>query len=252
MRHCLVIPTYNSGSLLEPTLQAVRKAGLDIFVVVDGSDDGSDAGLAALALEDSSLKILRLPTNQGKGAAVLRGFKEALRLGFTHALVFDSDGQHDAKDIPKVLALSQKNPTSMVLGIPVFGPDAPAVRVYGRRLGNWWTHFETLWGGIGDSLFGFRVYPVNKAVEVLDGIRAGRRFDFETQLAVRLYWRGVPAVCFSSAVKYVAKADGGVSHFKYLRDNLLLIWTHLALSFHAVCILPRLLRLRRENLRHRA
>lgn len=251
MRHCLIIPTFNSGSLLEPTLRAVLKAGLDVFVVVDGSNDGSDAALESLVDECSSLRVLRLPLNRGKGEAVLRGFREALRLGFTHALVFDSDGQHEALDIPKVLALSAENPEAMVLGVPIFGPDAPAARVYGRRLGNWWTHFETLWGGIGDSLFGFRAYPMKPAVEVLEGIRAGRRFDFETQLAVRLYWRGIPAVCFSSAVKYVKKSEGGVSHFDYLRDNLLLVWTHLSLSFHAVCILPRLLRLRRKNLQPR-
>ncbi len=79
----------------------------------------------------------------------------------------------------------------MLLGEPVFGPDAPAERVKGRRVGNWWTNLATLWGGLHDSLFGFRVYPIRESVEILESIRTARRFDFDTELAVRLYWRGV-------------------------------------------------------------
>ncbi len=247
----MIIPSYNSGPLLAPTLRATLAKWQHVFLVVDGSTDGSDLCAETINNESASLEILRLTVNQGKGGAVLSALKLAFGRGFTHALIFDSDGQHDACDIPKMMALSLTYPEAMILGVPIFGPDAPALRVGGRRFGNWWTNFATLWGGIQDSLFGFRIYPIEASICVLEQIQGGRRFDFETQLAVRLYWQGVPAVSFPSKVTYPEKNDGGITHFKYLRDNLLLIITHIKLSLRAATMLPHLMALRKRNARYR-
>ncbi|RFC45812.1 MAG: hypothetical protein DVB28_000383 [Verrucomicrobia bacterium] len=250
--HCVIIPSYNSGALLAPTLHATLAQWAPIFLVVDGSTDASDRCAAALIESGAPLEVLRLEKNQGKGGAVLEALKLASSRGLTHAVIFDSDGQHEAADIPRMIALSKKHPEAMILGVPIFSADAPALRVKGRCFGNWWTNFETLWGGIEDSLFGFRLYPVAESIAVLSAIKGGRRFDFETQLAVRLYWRGVPTLSFPSKVTYPEKTSGGVSHFKYVRDNVLLFWTHFKLSLFAVCILPRLFRLRLKNRAYRA
>ena len=252
MSHCVIIPSYNSGSLLEPTLRAVLSSGTPVILVVDGSNDGSDKCADVIQVETDTLTVLRLPANHGKGEAVLRGFRAATARGFTHALVFDADGQHASEDVLKILSLSRSHPEAMILGVPLFGPEAPALRVNGRKLGNWWTNVETLWGGIEDSLFGFRVYPIQASIQVLESIRGGRRFDFETQLAVRLYWQGVPAIGFPSPVIYLKKGVGGVSHFHYVRDNLLLVWTHALLCLQALAMLPRLIRLRKYNQRYRS
>jgi hypothetical protein len=142
---------------------------------------------------------------------------------------------------------SLTHPEAMILGMPIFGADAPRHRVLGRRIGNAWTHLETLGGGIGDSLFGFRVYPVAQSLHILRTISGGRRFDFDTQLAVRLYWAGVPPLNLPTRVTYPPKESGGVSHFRYARDNALLSWTHLQLALLALRQLPRLLKLRRRN-----
>jgi len=252
VNHCVIIPTYNSGALLEPTVRAVLRKDVTVFLVVDGSTDGSDRCAHVLLSEFSKLILLRLETNEGKGAAVLHGFQAALLRGFTHAVVFDADGQHEVDDIPKMIVLSQTKPEAMIIGVPMFGAEAPLLRVKGRKFGNWWTNLETLWGGIEDSLFGFRIYPIEKSIQVLDSIEGGRRFDFETQLAVRLYWRAVPVVSFPSKVTYLARASGGVTHFKYLRDNILLIKTHILLTMKALLIIPRLLRLRVYNKTYRS
>ena len=114
----------------------------------------------------------------------------------------------------------------MVLGVPVFGPDAPPERVKGRRIGNWFANLETLWGGVHDSLFGFRVYPLKPAVRIMESIRTARRFDFDTELVVRLFWAGVRPINQPVPVHYPPRVAGGVTHFKYLRDNLLLAGTH--------------------------
>jgi hypothetical protein len=61
-----------------------------------------------------------------------------------------------------------------------------------------------------------------------------QRFDFDPEAVVRLAWRGVPFIHLPTPVRYFSKADGGISHFNYLRDNLLLIGMHLSLSVAAI------------------
>ena len=244
---CVLIPSYNSGPLLEKTVTGVLAHWPEVIVILDGSDDGSGDFLAALARENAGLHVAGRPTNGGKGSAVLSGLELAEQLGMTHAAVFDADGQHAASDIPRFMSASRKHPDAMILGLPLFGPDAPAVRLRGRKIGNWWTNLSTLWGGIGDSLFGFRIYPVSRSLRILRDIGGGRGFDFDTQLAVRLYWEGVPPLNLPTHVRYLPKESGGVSHFKYLRDNILLVRVHTGLFFRSLLLWPRLIGFRRRR-----
>lgn len=246
MRHLVLIPSFNSGSKLGETVRAARARWPDVWVVVDGSTDGSGEALAAEAAGAGAegLRVLVLPENQGKGAAVLHGLREAASAGFTHALTMDADGQHPAERIPAFMAASGADPEAMVLGLPVFGPDAPALRVRGRRVSNWWAGLETGWAGIGDSLCGFRVYPILPLLAVMEETRWMRRFDFDPEAAVRLSWRGVRAVNLPAPVRYFSAAEGGVSHFRYLRDNALLTSMHTRLALGALCRLPLLWRRR--------
>lgn len=242
----VLIPSYNSGPLLATTVRAVLEVWRPVVVVVDGSTDGSAATICDQSNREQDLHIISQTANGGKGAAVLAGLKFAQARGWTHAAVFDADGQHEAADLPRFMAASQAHPTAMILGRPVFGPDAPTLRVVGRRAGNWFANLETWWGGIDDSLFGLRVYPVGPALETLRSIRGGRRFDFDTQLAVRLYWRGVPPLNLPTRVHYHAANLGGISHFDYLRDNLLLARAHAGLLLRSFLLAPRLARYRQR------
>jgi glycosyltransferase involved in cell wall biosynthesis len=245
VRHLVLIPSFNSGPRLAETARAARAEWPDVWVVVDGSTDGSGEALLADAEGDAGLRVLTLPENRGKGAAVLHGLREAAVAGFTHALTMDADGQHPAGRIPAFMAASRADPGAMVLGLPVFGPEAPAIRVRGRRVSNWWAGLETGWVGIGDSLCGFRVYPIAPLLEAMGRTRWMRRFDFDPEAAVRLSWLGVRAVNLPAPVRYLSATEGGVSHFRYLRDNALLTWMHTRLVLGALLRLPVLVRRRR-------
>jgi hypothetical protein len=129
----------------------------------------------------------------------------------------------------------------MILGRPVFDASAPLVRVRGRRVSNAWTNLETLGAGIADSLYGFRVYPIAPLVDVMHGQRWMRRFDFDTEAVVRLAWRGVRPINVDAPVRYLRADEGGVSHFRYGRDNALLSWMHLRLVLGFVLRLPSLI-----------
>jgi hypothetical protein len=90
-------------------------------------------------------------------------------------------------------------------------------------------------------LFGFRVYPVQALLRVMRGQLWMRRFDFDVEAAVRLCWHGVRPVNLPAPVRYFSAAEGGISHFRYLRDNVLLTWMHLRLFAGFVLRLPLLL-----------
>jgi len=246
--HLVLIPSYNTGATVYATVRAARAQWCPVWVVVDGSTDGTAQGLLALAAQDGGLRVWLLPHNQGKGAAVLHGLREAAAAGFTHALTMDADGQHPAELIPTFMQASLSRPETMVLGRPVFDASAPLLRVRGRRVSNWWTNLETLGAGVADSLYGFRVYPVAGLAALMHGQPWMRRFDFDTEAVVRLAWRGVKPVNIDAPVKYLTAEQGGVSHFRYGRDNVLLSWMHARLMVEFVLRLPLLVwrRLRRR------
>lgn len=236
--HLVLIPSYNPGPKVFETVAAARRYWRPVWVVVDGSTDGTGEALLALAAGDSGLQVFIRPRNEGKGAAVLYGLREAISQGFQYALAMDSDGQHPAERIPQFMAASRAAPDSMILGEPVFGADAPSLRVRGRQISNWWANLETLWAGVHDSLFGFRVYPIAALERVMRRKWWMRRFDFDVEAVVRLCWRGVRPLNLPAPVRYFRADEGGISHFRYVRDNALLTWMHARLFFGFVLRLP--------------
>jgi len=239
--HLLLIPSYNTGPKVYETVSAARAQWNPVWVVTDGSSDGTPDGLRAMAASDPGLRLIELPANGGKGAAVMRGLQAAREAGFTHALTMDSDGQHPADLIALFMQTSIRHPETMVLGRPVFDASAPLLRVRGRRVSNWWTNLETLGAGIDDSLYGFRVYPINDLIAVMRRQPWMRRFDFDTEAVVRLAWRGVKPLNLAAPVKYLTAEEGGVSHFQYGRDNVLLTWMHIRLMLEFLLRSPLLL-----------
>ncbi|MBL8446851.1 MAG: glycosyltransferase family 2 protein [Zoogloeaceae bacterium] len=239
--HLVLIPSYNPGARVLDTVALARAHWDPVWVVTDGSTDGSPEMLRAMAQHDPGLRVIVLESNRGKGGAVLEGLALAAAEGFTHALTMDSDGQHPAEQIPAFMAASQARPEVMILGRPVFGPEAPSLRVNGRKVSNAWANLETLWMGVGDSLYGFRVYPIAPLRRIMASTRFMRRFDFDPEAVVRLCWAGVRPVNLEAPVRYLSAEEGGVSHFRYLRDNTLLTWMHTRLFLGFLLRLPVLL-----------
>ena len=239
MKHAVLVPSFNTGPVLRQTVREVLAVWTPVWVVLDGSTDGSAAALSELACD--GLHVLALAQNGGKGAAILHGLRAAAANGVTHVVTFDADGQHPAAAIPDFVAASCGAPGAMILGVPQFGPDAPALRKGGRRISNAWVGLETLWSGVGDSLFGFRVYPVTPLLRIMERQRWMRRYDFDAEAVVRLCWAGVIPVNRPAPVRYLRAEEGGVSHFQYGRDNALLTWMHVRLMIEFLVRLPFLL-----------
>ena len=224
--HLVLMPSYNTGPRLLATVREALAIWRPVWVVVDGSTDESHAAVEQLARSEPGLRVIVRPRNGGKGSAVLAGAEEAVAAGFTHGLVMDADGQHPAGRIADFMAASAAAPATLILGRPVFGPEAPLVRLQGRKLSVALVRFEILGAGIDDPLFGFRVYPLTPLRRVLQSTGGGRHYDFDAEAAVRLVWAGTPTLNLPAHCRYLSAAEGGISHFRYVRDNVRMVWLH--------------------------
>jgi glycosyltransferase involved in cell wall biosynthesis len=242
---CAVIPIYNHKDTIAATARALRAHGLPVLVVDDGSDDATRAVLDALAAEDG-IRLLRLPQNQGKGRALTAGFIAAHETGHTHALQIDADGQHDVADVPRFLAEAAADPRAMICGKPVYDDSVPRARLYGRYVTHFFVWVETLSLDIQDSMCGFRLYPLAPTRAEIARKPLPARMDFDTEIAVRLYWRGVPVRNLPTRVIY---PENGLSHFRMWRDNLRISAMHTRLLLGMLPRAPALLwrRLRRAE-----
>jgi glycosyltransferase involved in cell wall biosynthesis len=214
------------------TVEAARSVWGPVWVVVDGSTDGSEKAVLERAGHDAALRVLGSAINRGKGAAVRQGLAAAWDAGFTHALIMDADGQHPAECIPNFMKVSAGQPSAVVSGQPVFGPNAPWIRVQWRRMSNGAAKLLT-GQNVGDTLYGFRVYPIDALLRVMEQSQGMNGFDFDPEALVRLVWVGQPVVQIPAPVRYLTRAQGGISHFSYIRDNILLGRMYIRL---AVCL----------------
>jgi glycosyltransferase involved in cell wall biosynthesis len=245
--HLVLIPSYNSGPRLRSTVVEALAKWCPVWVVIDGSNDGSERALDDLATNEPDLRVLRRPYNGGKGAAVLTGIEAAAAAGFTHVLTMDADGQHPADRLRPFMELSQTHPDATIFGVPVFGPEAPLARLQGRKLSVALVRWETWGPRQRDPLFGFRVYPIAALRTALAQTRCARGYDFDPEVAVRLMWAGVRGIDCPAPCRYLTAHEGGISHFRYLRDNAKMIWLHTRLLAHAPRHWPRLWRQRRTR-----
>lgn len=235
MSICAVVPTYNNPITVERVVEKLLSQGLEVVLVDDGSDEPCRAA-AQKAGNRAGVHLLRREKNGGKGAAVQDGFAWARKLGFTHGLQVDADGQHDLDDVPRLLEASRAKPEALILGYPIFDESAPKGRLIGRKISIFWCNLETWGKKIVDPLCGFRVYPLD-ACEKLGPL--GRRMDFDAEIAVRLVWEGVETINLPTKVRYLTPAEGGVSSFDMVRDNLRISWMHTRLVTRGICRLAR-------------
>lgn len=221
-RVAALIPTYDNPATIRAVVEAVRVHLPDVLVVDDGSSAPGREACAQLA-RDGLAEVVHRPVNGGKGAAVKTGLEALRARGYTHAFQIDADGQHAIADMPRFIAAAELHPEALVLGSPEFDDTAPRARLIGRQITCFWTNVETLGRVIRDPMCGYRVYPLGPALEAN---ARGNAMDFDPEIAVGIAWTGTPVLNLATRVRYVSREQGGVSHFRLWRDNLLISWMH--------------------------
>ncbi len=229
---CVLIPVYNHPDGIRVVCERLQAYELPCLLVDDGSDQRCFDVLQELNQQYEWVQVLRFEENRGKGAAVCAALLWANGEGYSHALQVDADGQHDLADVPRFLEVSRVHPEAIVTGARV-ADGISATRHYGRKLTDWLVWLQTLSVSIKDSMCGYRLYPVGPTAELIRAHRVGQRMDFDTDILVRLCWRGVPVEQVTTRVIY---RDGIPSHFRMVKDNLYMIRMHIRL---VLGMLPR-------------
>jgi glycosyltransferase involved in cell wall biosynthesis len=225
----LVIPVFNHGKTLRTVTERSLAVWADVLVVDDGS---TDRGLETLSGLD--LRMVRHEKNQGKGAAILTAAREAERVGMSHLVTLDADGQHDPADFLRFLPLIRETPLAVIVGKRIFDKNTtPVLSRFGRGFSNFWFRVQT--GQVlQDTQTGFRAYPV----EVLNGLKLHqKRYAFEVEVLVKAAWAGLEFREVDISVHYPPSVER-VSHFKLFKDNLAISLLNTRLTIRAVIPFP--------------
>jgi glycosyltransferase involved in cell wall biosynthesis len=186
-----VIPAYQAA----PTLDAVVRQTLEhlpVLVVDDGSTDGTSS-VADLA----GAEVLRQDPNQGKGAALRRGFAHALENGAQAVLTLDADGQHDPGCALDFLEAWRSRGAPLIIGRRDFS-QMPLSRRIANNLGTR-TFSWAVGRHIEDNQSGYRLIAKPLLPHLLESSEAG--FEFEVEMitdAIRagltIDWVPIPTI----------------------------------------------------------
>jgi len=225
----IVVPVYNHGSTLGEVVRKVLAVHPDVLVVDDGS---TDQGLNMI--DNFPVQVRVHQHNQGKGAAVKTGADEARRLGATHIITIDADGQHDPGDLHKFFAAIKDKPLAVHVGCRNFETEnVPRASRFGRSFSNFWLRVQT-GRKLQDTQSGFRAYPVAifehlKFTEV--------RYSFEVEVLVRSAWAGLD-LCDVPISVYYPPREKRVSHFRSFVDNVRISWLNTRLTLRSMLPWP--------------
>lgn len=234
-RTCLVIPHYRHVRQLKRFLPKLAAANLPALVVDDGSGSQELAALKELLTQHAWVTLIERSTNGGKGAATVSGLQAAQRLGHSHIVLVDADGQHDPNDVVRIAAEIVRYPKAIFSGAPRFGEDIPKARLYGREITNVLARIESGNFGLRDAMCGLRVYPVELTLPLAQACGHRTRMEMDTELLVRACWSGIDVRFLETRVVY---PEEGASHFRMGWDNLRMIGMHVTLLLSAVIKVP--------------
>lgn len=230
MKIVCIIPHYNHSKTVIEVAAGAKRHLDDVRVFDDGSSElpaDFEAELAKL-----KVKLLRHERNQGKGAVIRHAGKILADEGADSMIIMDADGQHDPDDLPRFIEAVQADPDAFVIGCRDFehAQNVPESSKFGRKFSNFWCKLETGYS-CSDTQSGFRAYPVRAFRELRFFCS---RYNFETEVFVKLLWSGFHPVELPIGVTY----DKRITHFKQGKDNFLLSMLHASLITRRLLPIP--------------
>lgn len=230
---CVLIPTYNNATTVSEVIKGVLEYCDDVYVINDGSTDET---LSLLKKYRKSINCISYKTNQGKGNALIIGFRKAFEDGFEYAVTIDSDGQHFAHNLPVFIKKLEQEPNAVFIGARQLNKEnMSGGSSFANKFSNFWFKVET---GISieDTQSGYRLYPLEpiSKMKFFTG-----KYEFEIEIIVRLSWKGYKVLSVPIDVFYPKKEER-VSHFRPFKDFFRISILNTVLVFLALpFFLPR-------------
>ena len=157
---CVIIPTYNNAGTIADVVKRTLLHCDDVIVVNDGATDSTKEILTGI----SGITLINSPKNEGKGAALRRGFRKALEQGFTYAITLDADGQHYPEDLPLFLEANIEHPGCLIVGERnLEGVERSKGSSFANAFSNFWFCVQTF-HRLPDTQTGYRLYPLKKLI----------------------------------------------------------------------------------------
>lgn len=180
MKIIVVIPLFNEEKHAVNVLKGLAKYNLQVVVVDDGSTDNSKSRIQNTKL--NGVKLLEHQVNLGKGAAMKTGADWSFDHGADAVVFFDSDDQHQQKDLAKFIEVLQTNKYDVVFGSRNFSYGVPLVRFLGNKIAS--VMIAALFNiYISDVICGFRAVT-KKAYGKIRWESEG--YGVETEMVVRV------------------------------------------------------------------
>lgn len=207
-RCAAIVPCSNEASAIADVIVAVQRYLPLVFVVDDGSSDGT-GGVAKRA----GAEVLQHDKRCGKGAALQTGWECARRRGFEWALALDGDGQHSAEDIPAFLDMAERTGAELVVGNRMSNPEGmPRVR---RTVNRWMSKRISKLAGLQlpDSQCGFRLMNLHTWSKLAV---SASHFEIESDILLAFSTRGCSIKFVPIQVIYKAEQ----SKIQPMRDTI--------------------------------
>lgn len=235
----IIIPTYNHGGPLKDVIRELSSLNIPLIIVDDGNCEKQKTLIKQAASLSPNAIIITRTRNGGKGSAMSDGVRYAQILSLTHVLQVDADGQHDLSQVKVFLDAAQKNPDKLINSYPSYDDSAPAIRKNSRWFATKWVHWVTLDSESKDVLCGFRVYPMETYIQLLDQHACiDSRMGYDADILIHYLWKGIQQVQLPVSVTY---PKDGVSNFHLVRDNMRISLVFARATFGMLFRLPVLI-----------
>lgn len=240
-RICILLPTFHNEDTIVDVVRRCLVFTKDIIVVIDGEPEQTENLIVESKLH---VNLISYKKNAGKGAALKRGFAEAIRKGFHYAITLDTDGQHYPEDIPQFIECHRLHPEAFISGCRTLPIDKMAEgSTFANRLSNFWFHFQT---GLKltDTQCGYRLYPLE---ELNSNWIITSRYESELEMLVYSAWHGTEIIEVPIKV-YYPPAEERNSHFRPFRDFMRITLLNIILTVVAVVYYLSLRLIRKHRL----